>query len=79
MLLQRERACILWCSNPRSGTSSRPQGYERKAQLQNAIGDAVDSGINEFMFALNRANYVLLIRRQRAFPLLPGWPSRVPA
>jgi hypothetical protein len=43
------------------------------AQLQNpAITDTVNNGINEFMFVLNRANYVLPPRALRSFPLLPG-------
>ena len=51
-----------------------------QAQLQNpAIGDTVNNGINGFIFVLKRANYVLPVRRQRAFPLLPGWWSRLPA
>jgi hypothetical protein len=43
------------------------------AQLQNpAITDTVNNGINEFMFVLKRANYILPKRSQRSFPLLPG-------
>jgi hypothetical protein len=43
------------------------------AQLQNpAIGDTVNNGINEFMFVLKRANYILPPRSQRSFPLLAG-------
>jgi hypothetical protein len=43
------------------------------AQLQNpAITDTVNNGINEFMFVLKRANYILPARAQRSFPLLPG-------
>jgi hypothetical protein len=43
------------------------------AQLQNpAITDTVNNGINEFMFVLKRANYILPTRSQRSFPLLPG-------
>ena len=43
------------------------------AQLQNpGITDTVNNGINEFMFVLKRANYILPPRSQRAFPLLPG-------
>jgi dye decolorizing peroxidase len=42
------------------------------AQLQNpAITDTVNNGINEFIFVLKRANYILPPRPQRAFPLLP--------
>jgi hypothetical protein len=44
------------------------------AQLQNpSITDTVNNGINEFIFVLNRGNYLLPTRRQRSFPLLsPG-------
>jgi hypothetical protein len=43
------------------------------AQLQNpAINDTVNNGINEFIFVLKRANYILPPRSQRSFPLLPG-------
>jgi dye decolorizing peroxidase len=43
------------------------------AQLQNpAITDTVNNGINEFIFVLKRANYILPSRRERSFPLLPG-------
>jgi hypothetical protein len=43
------------------------------AQLQNpAITDTVNNGINEFIFVLKRANYILPPRGQRSFPLLPG-------
>ncbi len=41
------------------------------AQLQNpAITDTVNNGINEFMFVLRRANYILPPRAKRSFPLL---------
>jgi hypothetical protein len=43
------------------------------AQLQNpSITDTVNNGINEFIFVLKRANYILPPRSQRSFPLLPG-------
>jgi hypothetical protein len=43
------------------------------AQLQNpAIGDTVNNGINEFIFVLKRANYILPSRAERSFPLLGG-------
>jgi hypothetical protein len=46
------------------------------AQLQNpAITDTVNNGINEFMFVLKRANYILPPRPQRSFPLVPGRSS----
>jgi hypothetical protein len=41
------------------------------AQLQNpAITDTVNNGINEFIFVLRRANYVVPRRRDRSFPSL---------
>jgi len=43
------------------------------AQLQNpSITDTVNNGINEFIFVVKRANYILPVRSQRAFPMLPG-------
>ena len=43
------------------------------AQLQNpAITNTVNNGINDFIFVLNRANYVIPPRPDRSFPLLPG-------
>ena len=43
------------------------------AQLQNpAITNTVNNGINDFIFVLNRANYVIPSRPDRSFPLLPG-------
>jgi hypothetical protein len=42
------------------------------AQLQNpAIGDTVNNGINEFIFVLKRANYIVPPRAHRSFPMLP--------
>ena len=41
------------------------------AQLSNpAIGDAVNNGINEFIFVLKRGNYLLPPRERRSFPLV---------
>ncbi|MGH2930911.1 MAG: DUF7405 family protein [Solirubrobacteraceae bacterium] len=43
------------------------------AQLQNpSITSTVNNGINEFIFVLKRANYILPPRPTRSFPLLPG-------
>jgi hypothetical protein len=40
-------------------------------QLQNpSVTDTVNNGINEFIFVLNRGNYVVPARAQRSFPLL---------
>jgi hypothetical protein len=39
------------------------------AQLQNpAITDTVNNGINEFIFVLRRANYIVPERARRSFP-----------
>ena len=40
--------------------------------LSPAIGDTVNNGINEFIFVLKRANYILPTRALRSFPLYPG-------
>ncbi|HWF55942.1 MAG TPA: hypothetical protein VG223_14995 [Solirubrobacteraceae bacterium] len=46
---------------------------QASAQLQNpAITSTVNNGINEFIFVLKRANYILPSRAERSFPLLPG-------
>jgi hypothetical protein len=43
------------------------------AQLQNpSITSTVNNGINEFMFVLKRASYILPARAERAFPVLAG-------
>ncbi|HVW88893.1 MAG TPA: hypothetical protein VHC01_05455, partial [Gaiellaceae bacterium] len=40
--------------------------------LNPAITDTVNNGINEFIFVLKRANYILPARAKRSFPLYPG-------
>jgi hypothetical protein len=53
--------------------TSRNAMNATSAQLQNpSITDTVNNGINEFIFVLKRANYIIPARSQRAFPLLPG-------
>jgi hypothetical protein len=43
------------------------------AQLQNpSITDTINNGINEFIFVVKRANYILPTRDQRSFPMLPS-------
>jgi hypothetical protein len=37
-----------------------------------AIQDTVNNGINEFLFVLKRANYIIPPRATRAYPLAPG-------
>jgi hypothetical protein len=46
------------------------------AQLRNpSITDTVNNGINEFIFVTKRGNYLLPVRAERSFPLLPGRAS----
>ncbi len=40
--------------------------------LNPAITDTTNNGINEFIFVLKRANYILPARAQRSYPLFPG-------
>ncbi|HWB23242.1 MAG TPA: hypothetical protein VG652_10170 [Gaiellaceae bacterium] len=40
--------------------------------LNPAITDTVNNGINEFIFVLKRANYIIPARASRSFPLYPG-------
>jgi hypothetical protein len=43
------------------------------AQLENpSIGSTVNNGINEFIFVVRRANYLVPPRAARSFPQLPG-------
>ena len=37
-----------------------------------AITDTVNNGINEFIFVLKRANYILPPRTTRSYPLSPN-------
>ncbi len=49
-----------------------------QAQVQNpAITDTVNNGINDFIFVLKRANYILPSRAERSFPLLPSRATAV--
>ena len=45
---------------------------DRAPYLNPAITPTVNNGINDFIFVLARANYVLPPRARRSFPLLPG-------
>ena len=40
--------------------------------LNPAITDTVNNGINEFIFVLKRANYIIPARPLRSYPLFPG-------
>jgi hypothetical protein len=49
---------------------------QARAQLKNpAITATVNNGINEFIFVLRRANYIVPSRGDRSFPLLAGRTS----
>jgi hypothetical protein len=50
------------------------------AQLENpAITDTVNNGINEFLFVLKRANYIIPARAERSFPMLAGRLTALPS
>ncbi len=54
-------------------TATRTAMNAAGAQLRNpSITDTVNNGINEFIFVLRRGNYIVPVRGQRSFPLLPG-------
>lgn len=56
--------------------STRTAMNAANAQLKNpAITDTVNNGINEFIFVLNRGNYIVPSRAERSFPLLAGRDS----
>jgi len=43
------------------------------AQIENpSITPTINNGINEFIFVLRRANYIVPTRAERSYPLLPG-------
>ena len=50
---------------PMSNSAAIPIDWVKKQET-------VNNGINEFIFVLRRANYILPSRAQRSFPLLPG-------
>jgi hypothetical protein len=53
--------------------TTRTAMNQPNAPLENpAIGDTINNGINEFIFVVKRANYILPARADRSFPLLPG-------
>jgi hypothetical protein len=41
-------------------------------EINQAITETVNNGINAFIFVLRRANYIVPARSERSFPLLPG-------
>jgi hypothetical protein len=48
----------------------RAMNASRASYLNPAITPTDNNGINEFIFVLNRANYILPPRNLRAFPLV---------
>jgi hypothetical protein len=40
--------------------------------LNPAISDTVNNGINEFIFVLKRANYIIPAQKLRSYPFYPG-------
>jgi hypothetical protein len=52
-------------------TTRKAMNAANASYLNPAITDTVNNGINEFIFVLKRANYILPSRRLRSFPLAP--------
>ena len=62
------------------GLRHHPQRDERVAARSSRTRpsrDTVNNGINEFIFVLKRANYIIPSRADRAFPLLPNRAAAV--
>ena len=53
-------------------TTRKAMNAANASYLNPAITDTVNNGINEFIFVLKRANYILPSRALRSFPLYPG-------
>ena len=53
-------------------TTRKAMNAANASLLNPAITDTVNNGINEFIFVLRRANYILPSRARRSFPLYPG-------
>lgn len=53
-------------------TTRNAMNAANASYLNPAITDTVNNGINEFMFVLKRANYILPSRALRSFPLYAG-------
>ncbi len=53
-------------------TTRKAMNAANASYLNPAITDTVNNGINEFIFVLKRANYILPARATRSFPLYPG-------
>jgi hypothetical protein len=53
-------------------TTRKAMNAVNASYLNPAIGDTVNNGINEFIFVLKRANYILPSRALRSYPLYAG-------
>jgi len=53
-------------------TTRKAMNAANASYLNPAITDTINNGINEFIFVLKRANYILPSRALRSFPLYPG-------
>jgi hypothetical protein len=53
-------------------TTRKAMNAANASYLNPSITDTVNNGINEFIFVLKRANYILPPRARRSFPLFPG-------
>lgn len=53
-------------------TTRKAMNAVNASYLNPAIGDTVNNGINEFIFVLKRANYILPSRALRSYPLYSG-------
>ncbi len=53
-------------------TTRNAMNAANASYLNPAITDTTNNGINEFIFVLKRANYILPSRARRSFPLYPG-------
>jgi Dyp-type peroxidase family len=53
-------------------TTRKAMNAANAPYLNPAIGDTVNNGINEFIFVLKRANYILPSRALRSYPLYAG-------
>ena len=53
-------------------TTRTAMNASNASYLNPLITDTINNGINEFIFVLKRANYILPSRRTRSYPLYPG-------
>jgi hypothetical protein len=53
-------------------TTRKAMNAANASYLNPAITDTINNGINEFIFVLKRANYILPARAVRSYPLYPG-------